>query len=147
MTGNKIITVITVLIFMFGTTNAQTDAINELETFKSSWDELLKKYVTDDGRVDYKGFVSEKQIVEKCIGILKSNSPDESWTDNEKMAYWINSYNVFTIWLITEHYPLKSIMKIKEKGCKLHMKLFLFQDHRLGKNIVNHLYSRGMQAN
>jgi len=116
MTGNKIITVITVLMIIFGTTNAQNDALSTLESFNSEWDELLKKHVTDDGRVDYTGFVSEKQIIEKCIDYFKSNSPDESWTDNEKMAYWINAYNVFTIWLITENYPLKSIMKIKEKG-------------------------------
>ena len=32
------------------------------------------------------------------------------------MAYWINAYNAYTIKLILENYPLKSIMDIKQKG-------------------------------
>ena len=116
MSTKKLITIVTVLIFTIGTTNAQNDEKSSNGSFKNTWDELLAKYVTDDGLVDYKGFGSDKQKLEKYIDFIKLNNPEDSWSDNEKMAYWINAYNTFTIWLILEHYPIKSIMKIKEKG-------------------------------
>lgn len=116
MNTKKLITIACVLIFTIGTTNAQNDEKSSNGSVENTWDELLTKYVTVDGLVDYKGFASEKQKLEKYIDFIKLNYPDDSWSDNEKMAYWINAYNTFTVWLILDNYPLKSIMKIKEKG-------------------------------
>lgn len=73
---------------------------------------LLKKYVTDMGFVDYKGFISERNIFEEYLNSLSSTPPDRSWNKNEQIAYWINAYNAFTIKLIIDHYPLKSIKDI-----------------------------------
>ena len=73
------------------------------------WDELLKKYVSDNGFMDYKGIISEKVKFEKYLDQLSANAPSDSWTKNEKLAYWINVYNAFTVKLIIDNYPLKSI--------------------------------------
>jgi len=75
----------------------------------SSWTTLLSKYVEDNGLVNYEGFISEKAELENYLEILSSNAPSESWSENEKLAYWINAYNAFTVKLIVDNYPLESI--------------------------------------
>ena len=40
----------------------------------------------------------------------------DSWSDAKEKAFWINAYNAYTIQLILDHYPLKSILKINKKG-------------------------------
>ena len=71
------------------------------------WDELLKKYVSDNGFMDYKGIISEKAKFEKYLDQLSANAPSDSWTKNEKLAYWINVYNAFTVKLIIEQLSFK----------------------------------------
>lgn len=74
------------------------------------WDALLKNHVNKEGFVDYKGFLSDKEDLERYLNILDSVRPNaESWTKEERLAFWINAYNAFTIKLIIDNYPLKSI--------------------------------------
>ena len=40
--------------------------------------------------------------------------PNENWTKQEKLAYWINAYNAFTIDLVLRNYPVSSIKDIKD---------------------------------
>jgi hypothetical protein len=69
---------------------------------------LLEKYVRD-GRVDYEGFIKSRGEFEVLLKELGSLDPAEreSWPDNDKLAYWINAYNAFTIKAIIDHYPIK----------------------------------------
>lgn len=76
------------------------------------FDNLLKKHVDPNGLVDYKGFQKDRDELRKYLDLLQSTSPGDNWSDEEQMAYWINVYNAFTIDLILEHYPLKSIKDI-----------------------------------
>ena len=76
------------------------------------WNELLTRYVEDNGLVNYKGFISEKAKLESYLEILSANAPGDAWTENEKLAYWINAYNASTIKLVAESYPTKSIMDL-----------------------------------
>ncbi|MBZ9730875.1 DUF547 domain-containing protein [Salegentibacter sp. JZCK2] len=80
----------------------------------TSWDNLLKKYVADDGDVNYKGFVKEKEELEKYLSYLSENRPQESWPLEEQLAYYINLYNAGTVLLIVENYPVTSIKDIKK---------------------------------
>lgn len=74
------------------------------------WNELLKAHVKANGVVDYRGFVREKPKLEQYLNLLSENAPDRStWSKNEQLAYWINAYNAFTVKLIVDHYPVKSI--------------------------------------
>ena len=36
----------------------------------------------------------------------------ETWPRNDRIAFWINAYNAFTVRLILDHYPVTSIRKI-----------------------------------
>jgi hypothetical protein len=76
-------------------------------------DGLLKKYVKQDGMVDYQGLKTERNKLNEYLDLLTSNPPnDENWSEDEQLAYWINLYNAFTLDLILDHYPLKSIKDI-----------------------------------
>lgn len=79
---------------------------------EGSWDKLLKKYVSKDGMVDYGGFKKDREKLEAYLSELSENPPAKNWSDDEKMAYWINAYNAFTIQLILDHEGISSIKDI-----------------------------------
>jgi hypothetical protein len=96
-----------------------------------AFDELLKKHVTKDGIVDYKGFIQDKAKLEKYLDLLSNNAPDRGkWSKDEQLAYWINAYNAFTVKLIVDNYPVKSIqdfiptVKIPLVNTVWHIKFF-----------------------
>ncbi len=74
------------------------------------WSELLGRHVKENGMVDYKGFIQDKELLEKYLKTLSAHAPDPSiWSEEEQLAYWINAYNGYTVKLIVDNYPLKSI--------------------------------------
>lgn len=75
---------------------------------------LLKKHVKTNGLVDYKGIKADEVMFNNYLDILKTNYPKDSWTKNEKLSYWINVYNAFTLKLVIDNYPVKSILDINE---------------------------------
>ena len=79
----------------------------------SDWNILLQKHVSERGNVNYKAFKKEELKLTSYLNSLSSNYPSETWSNDEKMAYWINAYNAFTIQLIIENYPISSIKDIK----------------------------------
>ncbi len=76
------------------------------------WDELLRKYVTASGKVNYKGIKAERAKLDTYIDLLSQNGIQNGWSRNEKMAYWINAYNAYTVKLIIDNYPVSSITKL-----------------------------------
>lgn len=78
----------------------------------ATWNNLLKKHVNQEGFVNYKGFIADKKVFESYLKTLSDNPPTDKWSDKEKMAFWINAYNAFTVKLIIDHYPIKSIKDI-----------------------------------
>lgn len=77
-----------------------------------AFDALLKKHVDDKGMVNYKGLKAERPELKSYLSALESNAPNSSWSQDEQLAYWINAYNAYTLDLILEHYPVKSIKDI-----------------------------------
>ncbi|KJD31564.1 hypothetical protein PK35_14255 [Tamlana nanhaiensis] len=80
------------------------------------WDTLLKRHVSTDGKVNYKGFKTDYVKLLSYIKSLQATYNAEAFQEfnsNQKLAFWINAYNAFTIDLILRHYPVKSIKDIK----------------------------------
>ncbi len=77
------------------------------------WNELLQAHVSNQGNVDYKGFQADKTKFNGYLNLLSDLPPQESWSKDETLAYWINVYNAYTIKLILDNYPIKSIKDIK----------------------------------
>ena len=75
-------------------------------------DSLLKQHVDEDGMVSYEGFAKDYEILKRYLSQLSENPPSESWSEDEKLAYWINAYNAFTIDLILRYKPTQSIKDI-----------------------------------
>jgi len=78
----------------------------------SAWNNLLQKHVSAQGNVNYKGFITESENFEAYLNSLSKNKPTNNWSKEDKLAYWINAYNAFTIKLIINKYPIKSIKDI-----------------------------------
>ncbi|NUM82003.1 DUF547 domain-containing protein [bacterium] len=75
-----------------------------------AWDQLVKTYVSASGNVNYKGF--DKTALNDYLQTLSANPPQSGWSADAQKAYWINAYNAFTVSLVLENYPLKSIKDI-----------------------------------
>lgn len=83
----------------------------------SAWDKLLKKHVNDKGFVNYTAFKKDYDELKKYLDMLSASAPNNKWTKEEQLAYWINAYNAFTVQLILDHYP--GISTIKDIGSKI----------------------------
>ena len=93
------------------------DAINNTEspTMKhDDWTTLLQVNVTEPGQVNYQGFIQDSFLFQKYLADLTDHPPGNNWSEKENLAYWINAYNAFTVRLILDNYPLKSIKDISD---------------------------------
>lgn len=73
------------------------------------WDALLQKHVNGSGKVNYAGIKANEAALDAYLASLAKEIPDGQWDRKEAMAYWINAYNAYTVKLILNNYPLKSI--------------------------------------
>jgi hypothetical protein len=73
---------------------------------------LLQKHVSSKGKVNYKALKADKANLDAYTAALAKQIPNSSWSKNASLAYWINAYNAFTLKLIVENYPLKSITNL-----------------------------------
>ena len=92
-------------------TNLTTNIVDH-----SNWDALLKKYVDQEGYVDYPAFQADSVKVNEYMDYLASNVPQESWPIEEQLAYYINIYNAGTVQLIIRNDMPGSIRDITEDG-------------------------------
>ncbi len=80
----------------------------------AAWTAILSRYVTN-GSVDYAGL--KRSATGELTSYLRSlesvcRRHFDSWTREQKLAYWINAYNAYTVKLVLDHYPLRSIRSI-----------------------------------
>lgn len=98
--------IITLIIVLFSFNGFSQDTYNS----------LLQKYVDDAGNVNYADFIQEKSKLESYLTTLENTTPKLEWSLNKKKAFWINVYNAYTLKLILDNYPLKSITNINQHG-------------------------------
>lgn len=74
----------------------------------SDWDKFLERHVKN-GLVDYSEINKSSAEFEKIVRELEGVTLKEyeSWTSSQRMAFWINAYNIGAIKLVVDHYPLK----------------------------------------
>lgn len=76
----------------------------------TQWDGLLKRYISDKGLVNYAAMkLQAADELDKYVEMLGENPPADTWSEPQQLAYWINTYNAFTLKLILDNYPLQSI--------------------------------------
>lgn len=71
---------------------------------------VLDEYVDGFGRVDYERLKTGKQDLVAFIRNLAGVHPADlnSWSDNARIAFWVNTYNALTLKVIIDNYPIKS---------------------------------------
>lgn len=68
-----------------------------------------------NGKVDYKNLCADKRF-ESYLQLLSSTDPSLFKSDIEKLAFWINAYNAFTLKIVCDNYPVESIVDIGSGG-------------------------------
>jgi hypothetical protein len=112
----KVLIIISIFLFNLSCGSSELGQVNSAPPSHQAFDELLKKHVSKDGIVNYKGFIQDKAKLDKYLDLLSNNAPDRGkWSIEEQLAYWINAYNAFTVKLIVDNYPVKSIQDLHPK--------------------------------
>jgi len=79
-----------------------------------AWTHLLEQYV-DGGRVDYAGLHRDaRPALSAYLHVLSAVSRTcyAEWTREQRLSFWINTYNAHAVELILEHYPVRSVRAI-----------------------------------
>ena len=100
-------------VLMLVSANSLADC-SALDNTHGKWSAILGEYVTG-GQLDYHALkTGDRAALDDYLGDLSSAcAPDYvAASTEEKLAFWINAYNAFTIALILDHYPIASIRKI-----------------------------------
>jgi uncharacterized membrane protein YdjX (TVP38/TMEM64 family) len=79
----------------------------------STFDVLLKRHVVD-GMVDYDAFKTSPEFAGYLASLDKVNPA--VLPEKERIAFWVNVYNAFTIQLINKHNERQSIRNINKTG-------------------------------
>jgi hypothetical protein len=99
-----------IAVFLFSCQSSTLGMAGTTPPSHQIWNQLVKVHVKPDGMVDYRGFIRDKPKLEQYLKLLSDNAPDrKTWSKNQQLAYWINAYNAFTVKLIVDNYPVKSI--------------------------------------
>ena len=82
----------------------------------SAWDRVVKKYVTETGRVDYAALKADRADLDRYVAQIAARSPvshpQDFPTRESQLAYWINAYNALVLHAVVEHWPTKSVRDI-----------------------------------
>ena len=74
----------------------------------SLYDSVLEKYVDEEGMVDYAGLQSAPEKLDQYLTLLNQTDP-ASLNQDDRLAFWLNVYNAYTLKLIINNYPISGI--------------------------------------
>lgn len=97
-------------VILTGTILAYGLSFANISEFTESTDELLGSNVKD-GLVDYQALSSNPDQIKQLYDEVGSISLEDA-SEAEKKAFYINAYNIITIYQIIQNYPVKSPMDI-----------------------------------
>ncbi len=88
----------------------QVSVPTALIPFYEKYAEILKAYVQEDGAVDYAALNRHRLELKALLLTLDELDPnaDRDWSRPEKLAFWLNAYNVKMLEIITRNYPIQS---------------------------------------
>jgi hypothetical protein len=77
--------------------------------FYDACEHIFTTYVDEQGLVDYKTLRRKRADLITAVREFDKVHPAQkiSWTRNEKVAFWINAHNIFTLKLIVDNYPIQ----------------------------------------
>jgi hypothetical protein len=71
---------------------------------------ILKNFVDGKGMVEYKALRGKRYELRALLEEFSKLDPSEykSWPREDKIAFWINTYNLQKLKVVTDNYPIKS---------------------------------------
>lgn len=78
-------------------------------TFHEKCTDILNKFVNKKGMVDYRTLKLKRQELESLLNEFATLDPNEykRWSKEDKIAFWINAYNIQLLNIIVQNYPIK----------------------------------------
>jgi len=71
---------------------------------------ILNKFVNNKGMVNYKKLRYKRPDLNKLLDEFAKLDPNEynAWPKEDKIAFWLNAYNIKLLKIIVDNYPIKS---------------------------------------
>jgi hypothetical protein len=93
------------------TTALRAQAGGSPDAFHRQLDQILDLNVRD-GLVYYRALRSERGRLDRYIASLNTvSSLYEGWSNEHKMAFWVNAYNAIVLQTVINHYPIHGASK------------------------------------
>ena len=75
----------------------------------SAYATVLRSHVVPP-RVDYASLKANRAALDAAASLFagRETAGEPAWTRNQRIAFWINAYNLFTLRAIVDHYPIRS---------------------------------------
>jgi hypothetical protein len=79
-------------------------------SFHDKCTDILKNYVDGRGMVDYKTLKRKRVQLKYLLDEFDNLDPNQynAWPREDKIAFWINAYNIQMLQIIVDNYPIKS---------------------------------------
>jgi hypothetical protein len=89
---------------------AQAAVPSPATSFEDQYAAILATYVREDGLIDYGTLRRRRLELRPVLTVLDELDPNvhESWSQPEKLAFWINAYNLKMLDIIARNYPIES---------------------------------------
>jgi len=84
--------------------------LRPIVSFHDKCAEILKNFVDDEGMVDYTTLRRKRLDLKAILEEFNELDPNiyHSWPKEDKIAFWLNAYNIQMLYIITENYPIES---------------------------------------
>jgi len=78
-------------------------------SFHGKCADILKNYVDDKGMVDYKTLRRKRLQLKTLLDEFDELDPNvyNCWSKEDKIAFWLNAYNIQMLKIITDNYPIR----------------------------------------
>jgi hypothetical protein len=79
-------------------------------SFNDKCADILSSFVDRDGKVDYAALRRKRLELRKLLDEFDrlDSKEYESWPESDKIAFWINTYNIQMLNIIVENYPIQA---------------------------------------
>lgn len=90
------------------------DARKRAASFHAQCAGMLSEFVDEKGMVDYKGLRRKRLELKALLKQFDNLDPNEykSWPEEDKIAFWINVYNLQKLKVVADNYPIEPSSRI-----------------------------------
>lgn len=91
-------------------TKETTENLSQIQSrLQKEFSAIFVDYVGPQGKVDYSRLRRQRLVLRTITTLIENLKPNEynKWPKEDKIAFWINTYNLHKLKAITENYPIE----------------------------------------